>query len=147
MKDEIFYEKLNNMQKLAFDFMSLVIEGFLGNKRYINYKENIEQMLIAFNNIGVRMSLKIHFLHSHVDYFNENLGAVSDEHGERFHQEIKILEDRFQGKSRISMLAEYVWNICRDIDPTEHRTYKTSKIFKKTLSFTLLLFHFFLLLI
>ena len=32
------------------------------------------------------MSLKIHFLHSHLDFFPENLGDVSDEHGERFHQ-------------------------------------------------------------
>ncbi|GBP90238.1 hypothetical protein EVAR_100685_1 [Eumeta japonica] len=30
------------------------------------------------------MSLKIHFLHSHLDFFPQNLGAVSDEHGERF---------------------------------------------------------------
>ncbi|UYV73934.1 hypothetical protein LAZ67_11001501 [Cordylochernes scorpioides] len=26
------------------------------------------------------MSLKIHFLHSHLDFFPDNLGAVSDEH-------------------------------------------------------------------
>jgi len=29
------------------------------------------------------MSLKIHFLHSHLDFFPENLGAMSDKHGER----------------------------------------------------------------
>ena len=30
-----------------------------------------------------RMSLKIHFLHSHLNFFPLNLGAVSDEHEER----------------------------------------------------------------
>ena len=28
------------------------------------------------------MSLKIHFLHSHLDFSPENCGAVSDEHGD-----------------------------------------------------------------
>ena len=36
------------------------------------------------------MSLKLHFLHSHLYFFPENLGDVSDEHGERFHQDIGI---------------------------------------------------------
>ncbi|UYV72415.1 hypothetical protein LAZ67_9003037 [Cordylochernes scorpioides] len=43
------------------------------------------------------MSLKIHFLHSHLDFFLDNLGAVSDEHGERFHQAISSMEKRYQG--------------------------------------------------
>ena len=30
------------------------------------------------------MSLKIHFLHSHLDFFPDYCGAVSDEHGEHF---------------------------------------------------------------
>jgi len=34
------------------------------------------------------MSLKIHFLKSHLDFFPENLGEVRDEHGERFRQDI-----------------------------------------------------------
>lgn len=96
------------------------MDGFLGSKRLPNYKENVDNMLIAFNNIGVRMSLKIHFLHSHLNFFNENLGAVSDEHGERFHQEIKVLEERFKGKSRVSMLSEYVWGLQRELDPQQH---------------------------
>jgi hypothetical protein len=35
--------------------------------------------------MGCNMNLKIHFLESHVDFFPEKLGKVSDEHGERFH--------------------------------------------------------------
>jgi hypothetical protein len=35
------------------------------------------------------MSLKFHFLHFHLDYFPENLGDLSEEQGERFHQDVK----------------------------------------------------------
>ena len=34
------------------------------------------------------MSVKIHFLHSHLNFFPPNPGAGSDEHGERLHQDI-----------------------------------------------------------
>jgi len=44
------------------------------------------------------MSLKIHFLESHLHFFPENLGEVSDEHGERFLQDIMVIEKRYQGK-------------------------------------------------
>ena len=43
------------------------------------------------------MSLKIHFLESHLDFFPENLSIVSDEDGGRFHQDIMAMEKRYQG--------------------------------------------------
>lgn len=43
------------------------------------------------------MSLKIHFLHSHLSFFPKNLGDESDEHGERFHQQMKAIVRRYQG--------------------------------------------------
>ena len=43
------------------------------------------------------MFLKTHFLHSHLDFFSKNLGDESDEHGERFHQQMKAMERRYQG--------------------------------------------------
>jgi hypothetical protein len=42
------------------------------------------------------MSLKVNFLHSYVDYFPENLGAYSEEQGERFHQDVRDIERRYQ---------------------------------------------------
>jgi len=44
------------------------------------------------------MSLKIHFLHSHLDFFPSNLGDFSDEHGERFHQDISADGKETPGK-------------------------------------------------
>lgn len=74
------------------------------------------------------MSLKIHFLHSHLEFFPENLGAVSDEHGERFHQDIAHMEKRYNGKCSINMLADYCWEINRE---TLETSYKRRKIYKK----------------
>ena len=34
-------------------------------------------------------------------FFAPNLGAVSDEHGERFHQDITLIESRYKGKSNV----------------------------------------------
>ena len=36
------------------------------------------------------MRIKVCFLKSHLDTFPENLGSVSDEQEERFHQDIKL---------------------------------------------------------
>lgn len=91
-----------------------MIQNFLGNYRDPNFKAYIADMLTCFKELNVSMSLKIHFLHAHLEFFPENLGAVSDEHGERFHQDISVLEKRFKGKSIASMLAEYCWSLKRD---------------------------------
>ena len=42
---------------------------------------------------GCNMSLKVHDLHGHLDCFIENLGDVSEEQDERFHQHIKVMEN------------------------------------------------------
>ena len=60
------------------------------------------------------MSLKMHFLHSHLDFFPENLGAVSDEQGERFHQDIQTMEVRYQGFWNESMMADHCWMLYRE---------------------------------
>ena len=40
------------------------------------------------------MSIKVHFLFSQLDRFTDDLGDVSDEQGERFHQDIKVTEEQ-----------------------------------------------------
>jgi hypothetical protein len=61
------------------------------------------------------MSLKIHFLETHLDFFPENLSEVCDEHGERFHQDITTTEKRYQGKWTSSILVDYCWTLKRDV--------------------------------
>ena len=49
-------------------------------------------MLMKYKDMGYSMNLKAHFLYSHLDYFPENIGAVNEEQGKRFHQDIKEME-------------------------------------------------------
>jgi hypothetical protein len=44
------------------------------------------------------MSLKIHFLHPHLDFFPETFGVASDEHGEGSYQDISSMVKTYQGK-------------------------------------------------
>ncbi|GBN13595.1 hypothetical protein AVEN_260746-1 [Araneus ventricosus] len=71
-------------------------------------------MVKNFKILGSSMRLKVHFLDSHLDYFLENLGSVSEEQGERFHQDIKEMERRYQGKWNVSMISDYCWMLQRD---------------------------------
>ncbi|UYV74674.1 FAM50A [Cordylochernes scorpioides] len=73
------------------------------------------------------MSLKIHFLHSHLDFFPDNLGAVSDEHGERFHQAISSMEKRYQGKWSPAMLADDCWALKRDLPQAKYSRKSTAR--------------------
>lgn len=68
----------------------------------------------SFQVLGCNMSIKMHFLNSHLELFPKNLGDVSDEQGERFHQDIKTMEDRYQGCWDTHMMADYCWSIQRD---------------------------------
>ena len=62
------------------------------------------------------MNLKLHFLHSHLDYFPENLEDYSEEQGERFHQDISEMESRYQGNWSVNMMmADFCWTLKREI--------------------------------
>ena len=70
--------------------------------------------------------MKLHFLHSHLDFFLENLGVVSEEQGGRFNQDIKDIERRYQGRWDVSMLTDYCWLLTRDDMAVPHNR-KASK--------------------
>ncbi len=48
-----------------------------------------------FHVLGCNMSIEMHFLNSRLEQYPANLGDVSDEQIERFHQDIKVMEDRY----------------------------------------------------
>jgi hypothetical protein len=73
-----------------------VIVKFLGNFKDPQYKQIAETMLEKLQALGCNMSFKLHFLYCHLDYFPQNLGALREEHGERFHQDIKEMERTYQ---------------------------------------------------
>ena len=64
-----------------------------------------------FRILGSRMSIKMHFLNSHLDYFPSNCGDYSEEQGERFHQDVSTMEEIYQGRMDVNMYADYCWSL------------------------------------
>lgn len=121
MVDSEFDAVLTLVEKVAWDAFKEVVKNFLGNHRAPNYVELVNRLLAAYCDLQCNMSLKIHFLDSHLDFFPENLGAVSDEHGERFHQQIATIEKRYQGKWIPAMLGDYCWTLKRETAVTSYK--------------------------
>ncbi|KAM4040625.1 uncharacterized protein ACNLHF_011913 [Anomaloglossus baeobatrachus] len=58
----------------------------------------------------------------------QNLGDVSEEQGKRFHQYIKTMEERYQGRWDSHMMADYCWSLMRDNpEAVHHRSAKKRK--------------------
>jgi hypothetical protein len=117
----MFNNLLQGDEKKVWDAFRLVSTNFLGNIRAENYKELIEDMLSLYHKLGCSMSLKIHMLHSHLDFFPYNCGMVSNEHGKHFYQEIAMMEKRYQGKWSTSMFADYCWTLARNAPEQLHK--------------------------
>ena len=113
--DVQFEELLNPLKKAAWQSFRNICFNFFGNKKSENYRDIVGNLIKSHQSLGCKMSLKIYFLHSHVDFFPDNLGAVSDDHGERFHQKISTMEKRYQGKLTAAMLVDYYLTLKRDI--------------------------------
>jgi len=121
IKDEYFDKLLQGDEKAVWESYKFVVKGLLGNRRAQNYKDLVNNLLQSYQKLGCNMSLKIHFLHSHLDFFPENCDAVSDEHGERFYQDISSMEKRYQGKWNCAMLADYCWTLAKDVPTIEYK--------------------------
>lgn len=120
MKDPQFDESMEDKEKYAWLALKAIIKNFLGNYRSPEYETAIEELLKNFQFLGARMSIKMHFLSSHLDYFPDNCGDYSEEQGERFHRDIRVMEERYQGRWDVNMLADYCWCLKRDIPEAKH---------------------------
>ncbi|GBM38649.1 hypothetical protein AVEN_37448-1 [Araneus ventricosus] len=110
-RDPKFEKFLRSKEKQVWEAFYQVSTNFLGNDKAENYKDLFEDILAIFEDFSCNMSLKIHFLDSRFNSFPDNCGQVSDEHGERFHQDIANIEKRFS-KSQLQSklrLANYLF--------------------------------------
>jgi hypothetical protein len=113
LRDEVSECIILGDEQRAWHTFREVVTGILRNRRAENYKDLVEELL-SYQKLGCSMSLKIHFLSSHLDYFLENSGSESDEHDERFNQNFGAIEGRCKGKWSPSMLANYCYTLMRD---------------------------------
>jgi len=80
----MFHNLLQGDEKNAWDAFRLVSSNFLRNIRAENYTELIEDMLSLYHKLGCNISLNLHTLHSHLDFFPDNCDMYSDVHGELY---------------------------------------------------------------
>ena len=95
IQNQVFTSYMTAVESAALCSYVSVVRELLGNTKASNYQHLVDLMLRNFQALGARMSIKRHYLCSHLDYFPENLGDVSEEQGEQFHQDIKIMEERY----------------------------------------------------
>jgi hypothetical protein len=76
-----------------------ICNDLLGSQKAAKYQDVAQYLFTSYKAMGCYMSLKIHFLESHIDFiFPENLSDFSDQHGEKCHHDIVAMEKRYQGK-------------------------------------------------
>ena len=117
----MFDDALSAVERSAWRLLKSVISDFLGNNRSAEYEKEVELSKEELSKIRTRMSVKMHFLWSHLDYFPQNCGDVSEEQRERFHQDIRVMQERYQGRWDVNFLAGYCWCLKRDVVVTQHR--------------------------
>ena len=91
-----------------------------GNHKAEGNRDLVADLVQSCKAMGCDMTLRVHFLNSHLYFFPENLGAVSDEHGQRFHQEISTMEKQYKGKWNSSMLAGSCWTLRSDVSQAKY---------------------------
>ena len=107
IKDQNVITSMNELESKTWRSFVAVTKNFLGNKRSDDYVSLVQNLLDNYRDIGANMSINVHFLDSYLDRFPENCSDVSDEQGERFHQDIKIMEERYQGRWDTKMMTGY----------------------------------------
>jgi hypothetical protein len=107
LMDDSFTDTMTEIEEDAWNAFKEVVKNYRCDIKRHLHKEIVRNMLDKFKLLGCNMSLKLHFLASNLGYFLPNLGAVSEEQGERFHQDLKDVERRYQGRWDVNMMADY----------------------------------------
>ena len=66
------------------------------------------------------------------DFFQENLGDFSEEHGERFHQDIEPMERRYKGHRDSATMGDYIWSLIRQDKSFHKRKARSTAHFRMT---------------
>ena len=87
----------------------------------MDLKPDSFELLSSFKEMVCSVSIKLHYLQSHADQFPQNLGSVSEEQEERFHQDIKTMGERCQRRWNSHIIADYCWSLKRDVPDASYK--------------------------
>jgi hypothetical protein len=98
MQGKQFDEDLNETERNAWSSFKRVCNDLLGNHKVANYQDVVQDLLTLYKAMGCSMSLKIHFLESHLGFFTpKNRGEISDEHSEIFYRDVMAMKSSTKG--------------------------------------------------
>ena len=83
MSDSSFEATMSTKENDPWISFKEVVTKFLGKVKTSNYELFIANKRDKFKTFRCVMSLKVHFLHNHLDLFPKNLGDVSKDLGNR----------------------------------------------------------------
>ena len=63
IKDDEFVNSMNELELRAWTSFVDAVKNILGSHQAENYKELVEKLLKSLQDLGVNMSVKVHFLH------------------------------------------------------------------------------------
>ena len=75
-EDKQFDEDLNETERNARLSFKRICKDFLGNQKAVNCQDVVQDLLTSYKATGCNMSLKIHFLESHMN-FAQKISAKS----------------------------------------------------------------------
>ena len=131
IRDPAFVLHMTVVESAAWCSYVSVVKEFLGKTKADCYQDIAKQMLTNFQAVGARMSIKIRYIFSHLGRFPENLGEVSEEQGERFHQAIKNMEMRYQGRWDSRMMSDYCWSLMWDSTQQNYKRKSYKRAFQQ----------------
>jgi len=69
MQDNQFDEDVNETERSAWLSFKRICKDSLGNRKAADYQDVVQDLLTSYKAMGCNMSLKIHFLESHLYFF------------------------------------------------------------------------------
>lgn len=109
-RDPEFFRSLTGENEIrAFNAFNDVSTYVLSSKVHSNLtnQELVDKLFDAYKQLGCTLTYKMHLLRSHLELFPPNIDDWSDQHGERFHQQLKTLEKRFVAQPHSSLLQRW----------------------------------------
>ena len=103
-EDQCFGTLLISTERNAWEAFESVCRKFLGNEKAENHCEIAQELISSYSAVGCNMSLELHFLHPHLDFLPENMGAISGEHGESFYEVFPKLN-----RSTVKNIGQIYW--------------------------------------
>lgn len=100
-----------------------MILNFLGNTKDPPYESTVADLMQHLRILGCNMSIKLHFLNSHVDYFWENLGSINKNKvsvfiktSKKWKGDIKVNGINLNGINLTCTMADYCWYLKRETE-------------------------------